>query len=130
RLRLDNLSDVAVDLKNLGDTLTGFRARVDGRDFSADGPKRRDDAPAAARLAEIPARTQVELDLRWTLEPAPRRRDYDCVIVVGNLWQADQRLPDISIALPRAKPREVDDDDGPEEPEAKPQKTRKDPVTF
>jgi hypothetical protein len=134
RVRLENLSDVPIELKNLGDTLTGFRARVDGRDFSADA-RRRDEPTAASRIAEIPARTQVELDLRWTLDPAPRRRDYDCAIIVGNLWQADQRLPDISVALPRAQARDRDrdqelDDDGPEDKPAKRDGKEKAPVTF
>ncbi|MBA3708942.1 MAG: hypothetical protein H0W83_09015 [Planctomycetes bacterium] len=129
RIRLENTSDLPVGLKNLGDTLTGFRVRILGRDYSAD-VRRREGAYTAASLTEIPAHTQVELDLRWTLEPRPRVRDYAYDILVGNLWQADKRLPDVTIAVPGAG---RDDDDG-DEGDAKPAEEKpadgKPPTTY
>jgi hypothetical protein len=98
RLRLENLSAAPVQLRNLGDTLTGFRCAVEGRSYSADATRR--DGPAtAATLAELPAETPVELDLRWRLNPL-RSDAYDCTITVGNLVQDGKKLPDLTVPVP------------------------------
>ena len=100
RLRLENLGETPVELKNLGDTLTGFRAQIEGRSFSADA-YRRDDVPVtASRIAELPPLTPLELDLRWSIRPDVGTDNYDCAIVVGNLFQGGKRLSDITIEIP------------------------------
>ena len=120
RLRLENLTDAPIGLKNLGDTLTGFRAQVEGRTFNADAYRHDDQQVTAARIGELPALTPLELDLRWSIRPELGTNQYDCAIIVGNLFQADKKLPDITIEIPGVAPGE------PERPEAKPpEKKRK-----
>lgn len=102
RVRLENTGTEAVQLRNLGDTLTGFRAVVGERSFSAEARGKREEPITAARLTELPAQTPVELDLRWRIWP-PQRGDYAVTIVVGNLFAASgEKLPDLPIVVPGA----------------------------
>jgi hypothetical protein len=98
RLRIENHSPAPVQLRNLGDTLTGFRCGIDGRSYSAEA-RHHDQPSTAARLAELPGQTPVELDLSWRIDPL-HSPQYDCIIVVSNLFQDGKKLDDLTIPVP------------------------------
>jgi hypothetical protein len=122
RLRLENTSPTPVQLRNLGDTLTGFRCAVEGRSYSAER-QHRDQAMAAASLTELPGQTPVELDLRWRINPL-RTSMYDCTIVVGNLFQDGHKLDDLSIAVPSPMHEEARKAEAPAQPKPEQPKSK------
>jgi hypothetical protein len=119
RLRLENTGTDPVELRNVGDTLTGFRVVIDGSSYSAESHRRDGTLASAASIAVLPPQTPIELDLRWMVPHLRHGEDADFAIVVSNLFANSQKLPDISILVPGAHP-----DEEPPEPEKQPEKQK------
>jgi hypothetical protein len=99
RVRLENISAHPLELRNLGDTLTGFCCIIDGQRINA--PVQRGlAASAASTLSVLPAQTPVELDLNWRFSAGePTRGPYPFTVVIGNQFQDGAKLADLALSV-------------------------------
>jgi len=98
RVHLENLSKDNLELRNLGDTLTGFCCVINGQRISAP-VQRGANATAASTLSMLPPATPVELDLAWHFAAGPTHGDYPFSIIIGNLFQDGKKLTDVCLSV-------------------------------
>jgi len=98
RIHLENISKDPLELRNLGDTLTGFCCLINGQRISAP-VQRGPTASAASSLSQLPSSTPVELDLTWHFAAGPTRGDYPFSIIIGNLFQDGRKLSDLCLSV-------------------------------
>jgi len=98
RIHLENISKDTLELRNLGDTLTGFCCLINGQRISAP-VQRGPTATAASTLTQLPPSTPVELDLTWHFAAGPTRGDYPFSIIIGNLFQDGRKLSDLCLSV-------------------------------
>ncbi len=104
--QFSNDSKDKITLKNdSGAQLMGFTATCEGRQMNAD---RRGSAGwnpwtgvqykegTAAGVLEIAPGQKTELQVRWNYSPELSRKDYDWSVVIGNIFQGDKKLGDLT----------------------------------
>jgi hypothetical protein len=96
-IRLHNSSERPLELRNLGDSLTGFMLEINGETFAAD-THLHGMTVAAASLQALPPEAPVDLELHWRISPRQHRSDYPCSLIISNLFQ-DKKLADLIISV-------------------------------
>jgi hypothetical protein len=126
RVRLENISSHDLELRNLGDTLTGFCCIIDGQRIAAPvqrGPL----ATAASTLSVVPAATPIDLDLSWHFPAGLLHGQYPFTINIGNIFQGGSKLKDLFLTMGQvddAEPRSSDRNDASAPPATAPAAVR------
>jgi hypothetical protein len=98
-LTLTNAGTQAIQFKSpVASRVAGFAVAADGRErVGADGG-RIDKPTPAAQLKSLAPGAKADLELHYTFEPALAHDSYAWTLTIGNLFEGEQKLADLTLS--------------------------------